>query len=156
MNIIDFILWVYNSFPVLISILIALLAMSSIFDEITSKRRWWKIALLSLVALFAIVKPIESTYSYATAKSEIFSTSENNIKYSQGDSGNIILIASKDIIEPIDLKIKDTYTHLMHNVDYVIRDKHEVFINYEFGNNDVTNKSIAKKGLVFTYKARGR
>lgn len=87
-------------------------------------------------------------------KSESFLNSQVNLEYAKGSQGNIYFRTKMDVLKPIDLRIKDTYSHLTYMTDYDLLGKRIVFINYEFGNKDATNKQIADNGLVFTYETR--
>jgi hypothetical protein len=78
---------------------------------------------------------------------------DRNIPNFNKGEENIYFNTKLKIIEPINLKIKDTYTNLAYKTDYNCIDNF-VFINYKFGNRNEINEKIAKLGLVFTYKAK--
>jgi len=66
---------------------------------------------------------------------------------------NIAFKTKLKIVEPVNLKIADTYLNLALQVDYACVDNF-VFINYQFGNNEETDRMIRGRGFKFTYKAR--
>ena len=131
-----------------------LLAGIEICEAIRNKR-WIKFSLLIMVIGATLVNPVFNLITVTPVVKEEFMTDKENIQYSKGDTGNIIIKTGKYIEEPIDLRVKDTWTHLTYLTDYyIVKDNREIMISYEFGNNDKTNKEVAKQGLVFTYKTR--
>ncbi|GEM_PF-4222936 len=126
------------------------LALSDLRETWKSKR-YIKFIMLLVVIGVTVTKPIYEYVTYVPVVQEIF-TDGKNIEYLER-ADNIIFKTTEPIIEPIDLRVKDTYIHLTYLTDYDVKnDKKTVIINYPFGNNKETNRDVAKRGLVFTYK----
>lgn len=131
----------------------AIISLMDIKEAWENKRRL-KLFFLIIVIGVTVAIPIWQVITYTTVKTEEVSIAKNNIHFLKGDTGNIKFTTTEAIEEPIDLRIKDTWIHLTYLTDYSVDNSKNVTINYEFGNNDTDNKTVANKGLMFTYKTR--
>lgn len=149
----EIIRWIVDKYFYIVGLLVVILAWMEVNYSWKEKRRA-KAVMLILVFISMVAMPVYNIVAPVVVVKEEFSTARNNISYSRGMKGNMILKTEKDIEEPIDLRIKDTWSRLVYLTDYNVRGKRGVFINYEFGNSDTVNKGVAQNGLVFTYKTR--
>jgi hypothetical protein len=145
--------WIVDKYFYIVVLFIIIFAIIEIKQSFRDRKKLR--AFMLIIIFFAVVAmPAYDMIAPVVVEKQEFSTAKGNIRYSNGASGNMILETEKDIEEPIDLRIKDDWRRLVYLTDYDIKGKKEVFINYEFSNNDAVNKSVAQNGLVFTYKTR--
>jgi hypothetical protein len=142
-----------NYYPYVAGLMIALLAVLDLFDAWRDKKKF-RLICYAIAIVATVITPIQELVTNVAIQKDEFSTRIGNISFKEGSASNIILETKKDIEEPIDLRIKDTWIHLSYLTDYDMKDKRKIIINYEFGNDKETNKRVAEQGLVFTYKTR--
>lgn len=105
---------------------------------------------MMLIFMSVLARGEEATEEKIITKVELI-TKDELIDFQNGKN-NIAFETELKIIEPIILKVANSFTNFAYLVDYQCVDNF-VYMNYQWGNSTDANNSLAERGLFFVYKA---
>lgn len=117
------------------------------------KKNFWKIGGHVLIfVMISIFGAWGSVWQSVTITEEL-TRAKGNVRL-EGTSENITLWPKEKVEEPIDLIMKDSFTHFSYDYQYNLRSNNSLFVKFIFTETREGNRELADRGFSFTYKTK--